>query len=106
MLVEPGFFRTELLTQDSTTYAKPSIDDYAERPRETVAAWSSMDGKQGGNPAKLAHALVRLAGLEEPPVRFAAGTDAVQTFEAKAHILLAQANAHRDLSSSLAYGVA
>ena len=85
MLVEPGFFRTELLTADSTTYAEPSIDDYAERTKETVAAWRSMDGKQGGDPAKLAEALVQLAGLEEPPARFAAGADAVQTFEAKAN---------------------
>jgi NAD(P)-dependent dehydrogenase (short-subunit alcohol dehydrogenase family) len=67
MLVEPGFFRTELLTRDSTTFAKPSIDDYAERTRETVAAWSGMDGKQGGDPAKLANALVQLGGLKEPP---------------------------------------
>jgi NAD(P)-dependent dehydrogenase (short-subunit alcohol dehydrogenase family) len=103
MLVEPGFFRTELLTRDSTTYAQPSIDDYIERTRETVAAWSNMDGKQGGDPAKLADALVELAGLEETPVRFAAGADAVQTFEAKAKTLLAQANAHRGLSSSLSY---
>ena len=103
MLVEPGFFRTELLTRDSTTFAKPSIDDYAERTRETVAAWSSMDGKQGGDPAKLAAALVQLGGLKEPPVRFAAGADAVQTFEAKANTLLLQAQAHRELSGSLAY---
>jgi NAD(P)-dependent dehydrogenase (short-subunit alcohol dehydrogenase family) len=103
MLVEPGFFRTELLTTDSTTYAQPSIEDYAERTRETVAAWSSMNGKQGGDPGKLAEALVRLAGLDEPPTRFAAGADAVQTFEAKSRILLAQAGAHRELSSSLAY---
>ena len=102
MLVEPGFFRTELLTTDSTTYAKPSIDDYVKRTKETVAAWSSMNGKQGGDPAKLANAIVKLAGLKEPPARFAAGVDAVQTFEAKATALLAQANAHRDLSSSLA----
>src|SRR6186997_303115 len=67
MLVEPGFFRTQLLSPDSTTYAKPSIDDYAERSRKTVAAWSSMDGKQGGDPAKLADALVYLAGLDQPP---------------------------------------
>jgi NAD(P)-dependent dehydrogenase (short-subunit alcohol dehydrogenase family) len=56
MLVEPGFFRTELLTKDSTTYAKPSIADYAERTKQTVAAWGSMDGKQTGDPAKLARA--------------------------------------------------
>ena len=103
MLVEPGFFRTELLTNDSTTYAKPSIDGYAEKTKEIVAAWKSMDGKQGGDPAKLARALVKLAALEEPPTRFAAGGDAVQTFEAKAHALLSQAQAHRSLSTSLAY---
>ncbi len=103
MLVEPGFFRTELLTNDSTTYAKPSIDDYAEKTKEIVAAWKSMDGKQGGDPAKLAHALVKLVALEEPPTRFAAGADAVQTFEAKANALLSQAQAHRGFSASLAY---
>lgn len=103
LLVEPGFFRTELLSADSTTYAPPSIEDYAERTRETVAAWSGMDGKQGGDPAKLADAIVQLAGLDEPPARFAAGSDAVQTFEAKARTLLDQADAHRKLSSSLAH---
>jgi NAD(P)-dependent dehydrogenase (short-subunit alcohol dehydrogenase family) len=102
MLVEPGFFRTELLSNDSTTYAKPYIHDYAERTKGTVAAWNSMNGKQGGDPAKLADALVQLAGLREPPARFAAGADAVQTFEGKANTLLVQANAYRDLSSSLA----
>ncbi len=103
MLVEPGFFRTELLTEGSTTYAQPAIDDYAERTREIVAAWKSMDGKQGGDPAKLADAIVKLVALKEPPTRFAAGADAMQTFEAKASALLAQAKAHRDLSASLAY---
>ena len=103
LLIEPGFFRTELLTKESTTYAQPTIEDYAERTKEIVAAWKSMDGKQGGDPAKLAAALVKLVALKEPPLRFAAGADAVQTFEAKANTLLAQAQAHRELSASLAY---
>jgi len=103
MLVEPGFFRTELLANDSTTYAQPTLDDYAERTKEIVATWKSMDGKQSGDPAKLADALVKLVALEEPPTRFAAGADAIQTFEAKANTLLAQARAHRELSVSLAY---
>jgi len=105
MLVEPGFFRTELLTDASTIYAQPAIDDYAERTNEIVPAWKSMDGKQTGDPAKLAEALVKLVALEEPPTRFAAGADAMQTFEAKAKTLLAQAHAHRELSSSLAVDV-
>ena len=103
MLVEPGFFRTELLTNNSTTYAEPTIDDYAERTKEIVPAWKSMDGKQSGDPAKLADAIVKLVTLKEPPTRFAAGTDAIQTFEAKANTLLAQAQTHPELSSSLSY---
>jgi NAD(P)-dependent dehydrogenase (short-subunit alcohol dehydrogenase family) len=103
MLVEPGFFRTELLTPESTNYADPSIDDYAERTRQTVAAWRGMNGLQGGDPAKLAAALIQLASQDQPPLRFAAGADAVATIEQKATALLAQAGAYRDLSSNLAY---
>jgi NAD(P)-dependent dehydrogenase (short-subunit alcohol dehydrogenase family) len=103
MLVEPGFFRTELLTPRSTQFAEPSIEDYAERTQATVDAWRSMDGKQGGDPAKLAEALVEVIALEEPPARFAAGADAVGAFERKAHTLLDQANAHRALSSNLGH---
>jgi len=102
MLVEPGFFRTELLTPESTSYAKPSIDDYAEKTRQTIAAWSAMSGLQGGDPAKLAKALIQLASQDEPPLRWAAGTDAVKQLERKAQLLLEQANAYRELSSSLA----
>jgi NAD(P)-dependent dehydrogenase (short-subunit alcohol dehydrogenase family) len=103
MLVEPGFFRTELLTPESTKYAEPSIDDYAERTRQTVAAWKGMNGQQGGDPAKLANALVELASRDEPPLRFAAGADAVGVVEKKARDLLAQADAYRKLSSNLAH---
>ena len=103
MLVEPGFFRTELLTPESTKYAESSIADYAERTEQTVTAWKSMDGQQGGDPAKLADALVQLAAQDEPPLRFPAGADAVTTFADRAKLLLEQANANRELSSNLAH---
>ena len=106
MLVEPGFFRTELLSTDSTTYAEPHIDDYMESTKETITAWNGMNGQQTGDPAKLAAALVQLAALDAPPARFAAGADAVEAFEKKAKDLLAQADAHRELSSSLAHDAA
>src|SRR3954468_3179714 len=102
MVVEPGFFRTDLLTPESTSYAQPSIEDYAERTRQTVAAWNGMNGQQGGDPAKLAQALIGLATSEQPPVRWVAGADAVAGVQQKAQDLLAQVDAHRDLSSSLA----
>ena len=103
MIVDPGFFRTELLTDDSTKWPEPSIEDYTDKTRETVSAWKKMNGLQGGDPAKLAKALLQLASQAEPPLRWPAGADAVETFEKKANELLAQANAHRGLSSSLAY---
>jgi NAD(P)-dependent dehydrogenase (short-subunit alcohol dehydrogenase family) len=103
MIVEPGFFRTELLSPQSTQYAVPSIEEYADRTSATVAAWQGMDGQQGGDPAKLADALVQLAGQDEPPLRFVAGTDAVEAVETKAKLLLAQAHANRELSATLAH---
>jgi NAD(P)-dependent dehydrogenase (short-subunit alcohol dehydrogenase family) len=103
MLVEPGFFRTELLTDQSTVWPEASIDDYAAKTRETVAGWKKMNGLQGGDPAKLAKALIQLARQAEPPRRWPAGADAVATFEKKAKELLDQANAHRTLSASLAH---
>jgi NAD(P)-dependent dehydrogenase (short-subunit alcohol dehydrogenase family) len=103
MIVEPGFFRTELLEDASTVWPEPTIDDYAETTRQTVAGWKQMNGKQGGDPAKLAAALVLLTDLDEPPLRWAAGADAVEAVEQKAQTLLSQVASHRALSASLAH---
>jgi NAD(P)-dependent dehydrogenase (short-subunit alcohol dehydrogenase family) len=103
MLVEPGYFRTALLTEQSTKYPEPSIEDYADKTRATVTAWKGMNGMQPGDPAKLAKALIQLATNAEPPLRWPAGADAIEAVEQKARALLAQANAHRELSSSLAF---
>jgi NAD(P)-dependent dehydrogenase (short-subunit alcohol dehydrogenase family) len=104
-IVEPGFFRTDLLTPESTSWADLSIDDYAEQSAQTKAAWQSMNGQQGGDPAKLAAALVSLIDAGQAPARWVAGADAVEAVEAKAKTLLAQVEAYRQLSSSLAHDV-
>ncbi|MGA5508533.1 SDR family oxidoreductase [Streptomyces umbrinus] len=102
-VVEPGFFRTELLVDASTTWPEPTIDDYAERTTATIAAWKSMHGQQTGDPVKLARALLTIADRAEPPLRFVAGADAIEGVEAKARELLAQAQASRELGGDLAY---
>src|SRR6266511_2938049 len=84
-------------------FAEPSIDDYAECTSQTVTAWKGVNGLQGGDPAKLADALVQLASQDEPPRRFAASADAVAAVEQKATDLLTQAGAYRELSSNLAH---
>lgn len=101
-VAEPGFFRTELLVEGaSTIWPELSIEDYDQRTQDTITAWRSMNGQQGGDPAKLAAALLTLSAVAEPPLRFLAGADAVETAERKAADLIEQANAHRELSSSL-----
>ena len=92
-----------LLEKESTAYAELSIDDYAERTAQTRPAWEAMSGKQGGDPAKLATALVTVVDEDQPPLRWVAGADAVETVERKAKELLAQVDAYRDLSTSLAF---
>jgi len=101
-LVEPGFFRTELLEPASTTWAELEIDDYAERNDAIRPWWESMNGRQEGDPAKLAAALVQIVDGDNPPVRWVAGADAVAAVEQKARDLLAQVDAYRDISTSLA----
>jgi NAD(P)-dependent dehydrogenase (short-subunit alcohol dehydrogenase family) len=103
MIVEPGFFRTELLTPASTTFGELSIGDYDRARTEINAFWASMNGTQAGDPAKLARALVQLAGADEPPLRWAAGEDVVESVEDKARLLLAQVDAHRELSTNLSH---
>ena len=62
-----------------------------------------MNGQQAGDPAKLAEALITIVEQDEPPLRWVAGEDAVAAAEQKANTLLAQLDAYRELSTSLAH---
>jgi NAD(P)-dependent dehydrogenase (short-subunit alcohol dehydrogenase family) len=101
-IVNPGFFRTELLTKESTNFAEPSIADYAERGAAQREFWTAQNGQQGGDPAKLARALLTIAGQEQPPKRFIAGADAIDTAEQHIEKLQRETDAYRELSASLA----
>jgi NAD(P)-dependent dehydrogenase (short-subunit alcohol dehydrogenase family) len=102
-VVNPGFFRTELLTKESTNYAPTTVEDYAERNVAQREFWDGMNGKQGGDPVKLAQALVTITELEQPPLRFIAGADAMASVEQNLATIQGQIDAHRDLSASLSY---
>ncbi len=100
--VEPGFFRTGLLKPGATIWAENAIEDYATKNAEIRPFWMSMNGKQGGDPAKLAEALIKITNENEPPKRWLAGADAIETAELKVADFQKQINAYRELSSSLA----
>ena len=104
MIVEPGFFRTELLVEGaSTIWPELEVGDYTERTEQTIAAWSRMNGLQGGDPAKLAAAVVTLSDSEALPLRFVAGADAMAAVEDSLKTIQAQIDAHRELSASLGF---
>jgi NAD(P)-dependent dehydrogenase (short-subunit alcohol dehydrogenase family) len=104
MAVEPGFFRTELLVEGaSTIWPALHIEDYAERTAQTIEAWKAMNGQQGGDPARLARALVRLSDSGDLPLRFVAGADAMDGVEQNLAAIERQIDEHRDLSASLSY---
>jgi len=103
IVVNPGFFRTELLTEESTDFAEPAIADYDERRAAQLQFWKGYNGQQSGDPARLAQALLTISSQQKPPRRFLAGADAIGTAEQVAATLQQELNAHRELSSSLAY---
>jgi hypothetical protein len=92
-----------LLTEESTSYATGSISDYAARRDPLVAYWKSMNGKQTGDPAKLARAIITIASQSPPPRRFIAGADAIGGAEQKVVALKEDIESNRQLSTSLSF---
>ena len=100
-IVNPGFFRTGLASPESLVWPDVAVDDYAERSAVQRAWWQAQDGRQAGDPVKLAEALVALAAEVAPPRRFIAGTDVLALAERKITELRVDMDAYRELSSSL-----
>ena len=98
-LVEPGFFRTDLLDDRNARYPAHVLDDYAAegKARET---WSAYNGTQQGDPAKLGEALVRIAAMPNPPKQFFAGSDALAVIRPALEARLREINDHEGLSKS------
>jgi NAD(P)-dependent dehydrogenase (short-subunit alcohol dehydrogenase family) len=82
-IVEPGPFRTDFLTRQSLRFGAKLVTDYDDRRAQLQASFEQRNGRQPGDPAKLAEAIVRLASEARPPMRFVAGSFAVDAADAK-----------------------
>jgi NAD(P)-dependent dehydrogenase (short-subunit alcohol dehydrogenase family) len=98
-IVNPGWFRTDLIRLEPSMWPQVNVEDYAERSAAQRQWWEAQNGKQSGDPAKLARALLTIA--DPPPRRFIAGADAIALASQKIADLKAQIDACRDLSTSL-----
>ncbi|MEH1824561.1 MAG: SDR family NAD(P)-dependent oxidoreductase [Nostoc sp.] len=98
-LVEPGFFRTDLLDNQNVKWPSNAIADYATEGN-VQETWSAYNGTQQGDPAKLGDALVKIAGMENPPKLFVAGSDALAAITPAIEERLQATHAYEELSKS------
>jgi len=98
-LVEPGFFRTDLLAPQSVVFGEIAVAGY-DSPEAVRTTWQGYNGTQSGDPAKLGQALVTVAAMETPPKQFYAGSDAVSAATADLKARLAEVERYQSLSAS------
>jgi NAD(P)-dependent dehydrogenase (short-subunit alcohol dehydrogenase family) len=96
-IVEPGPFRTDFLTSESLRIGTYSVPDYNGRRAKLRESFEQRNGRQPGDPAKLAEAMVLLAREAAPPMRFVAGAFAIDATDQKLAAMQAELNRWRDL---------
>ncbi len=82
-VVYPGPVRTGFLSKDSLVVAERSIDDYTEAQASLDLHLNELDGKQAGDPEKVATLILQAASVAEPPVHLFAGKIANMLAEQK-----------------------
>jgi NAD(P)-dependent dehydrogenase (short-subunit alcohol dehydrogenase family) len=99
-IIEPGPFRTDFLTPRSIRFGQKRIADYDDRRAALLAGVEERNGRQPGDPGRLAEAIVSLAETDAPPLRFLAGSVAVSAAEAKLASMRDEFDRWRQLSVS------
>jgi NAD(P)-dependent dehydrogenase (short-subunit alcohol dehydrogenase family) len=102
-IVEPGPFRTDFLTRESLRFGSTPIADYDERRARIQANFETRNGKQPGDPTRLAEAIVRLAGEPKPPLRFIGGKFALDIMDKKLANVRADIDPWREVSAATDY---
>jgi len=99
-VVEPGFFRTDFLDDNSLVKTKTIIDDYDETVGAVRRFAVEANHAQPGDPAKLAKGMVILAHAENPPLRMPFGTDTLARIEQKNAYVANEIAEWRELAAS------
>jgi NAD(P)-dependent dehydrogenase (short-subunit alcohol dehydrogenase family) len=97
-IVEPGGFRTDFA--GSSTELRAGRPEYEATVGATVRFQRDYDGKQPGDPAKAAAALLHIASLPEPPLRLLLGSDAYDAAQRHASEILASDREWKALTTS------
>jgi len=81
--VAPGLFSTEFASTDSYQTSAVVLDTYKGTVGGVRANIGHLNGKQPGDPSKLADVIVKLAASENPPLHLPIGSDAIKKFREK-----------------------
>jgi len=87
-VVAPGAFRTDFLSPHSIRKSPPASDAYTSSVGRTVSRLDAMAGKQLGDPARAAQALLAAADAEQPPLHLLLGSDALSRAREKLDALI------------------
>lgn len=101
-VVAPGAFRTNFLNADSINIAQHTIAEYTEVHKAQKMLLQN-DGKQIGDPAKAAAAIIEIAHLENPPLYLLLGDDAYNRAMIKLDKLKKDYLLNEELSKAMAY---
>lgn len=102
-MLEPGYFRTELLSANSLGLAVKELPEYDAITGQMRRQISGVSGKQPGDPARLVQAVRSIVGIANPPLRLALGADAVEVAEQKMADWREELERWRELSSATAF---
>jgi NAD(P)-dependent dehydrogenase (short-subunit alcohol dehydrogenase family) len=103
-IIEPGGFRTDFA--GSSTKLREGRPEYDATVGATARFQRSYNGRQPGDPAKAAAALLHIASLANPPLRLLLGTDSYNAAEQSALQKLELDRKWKDLSVSTDYSAA
>jgi NAD(P)-dependent dehydrogenase (short-subunit alcohol dehydrogenase family) len=88
--VAPGAFRTDFLSSHSIRKSAPATEGYGETAGKMLDAFERMDGRQLGDPARAAEALLKLTDAKKPPVQLLLGSDAWRRVQARQEAAVAE----------------
>jgi NAD(P)-dependent dehydrogenase (short-subunit alcohol dehydrogenase family) len=102
-IVEPGYFRTDFLDASSLHTELTEIDDYADTAGATRRHAADANHSQPGDPVKAAAAILRLGGVDRPPLRIQLGSDSFGAVADKLEFVAAEQQTWHELSFSTDY---